>query len=137
MRSAQVARGSMVVALLAVCASLAQAQPKPQTASQFYTDYRAAFDKATKVEDLFPYMAAANRKQVEETPQADRAKMFGMMKMMGTLTAVKVTKEEHGADGGAVLTVEALNSDKQKTNGKITIVKEGGAWRLGREEWSS
>jgi hypothetical protein len=138
MRTSRVGRWPMVVAVLAVSATWAQAQqPKAQTATQFYTDYRVAFDKATKVEDLLPYMASANRKQVEATPTGDREKMFGLMKMMGALTDVKVTKEEHTADGGAVLTAEAVNPDKKKTSGKITIIKESGAWKLGKEEWSS
>jgi len=115
----------------------AQAQAKPQTATQFYMAYRAAFDKATKIEDIFPYMAAKNLKQAEATPKADRDKMFGLMKIMGTLTDVKVLKEEHSADGGAVLTVEGIDGDKKKNTGKVTIVKEGGAFKLGEEDWKS
>jgi hypothetical protein len=138
MRTEQFGKWSTVLALVLISSALAQAmQTKAQTATQFYMDYRAAFDKATKIDDLFPYMSASSRKQVEATPQADRAQMFGMMKMMGTLTNVKVTKESPTPDGGAQLTVEAVNGDKQKTTGNITIVKENGAWKIGKENWSS
>jgi hypothetical protein len=138
----KIASWSTASALVLTCTAWAQTpQAKPQTATQFYMAYRAAFDKATKVDDLFPYMAAKNLKQVEATPKADREKMFGLMKMMGSLTDVKVTKEEHTPDGGALLTAEGLTTSlsdaakKEKQAGKITIVKEGGAWKLGGEDW--
>jgi hypothetical protein len=142
MRTARVVTGSAALALVLTCTAWAQApQPKAQTATQFYMAYRAAFDKATKIDDLLPYMAAKNLKQVEATPKGDRDKMFGIMKMMGSLTDLKVTKEEHTPDGGAILAAEGLatslsdTSKKEKQTGKITIIKEGGAWKLGEEDW--
>jgi hypothetical protein len=30
-----------------------------------------------------------------------------------------------------------MDPDKKKTNGKVEIVKEGGDWKLGSENWSS
>ena len=131
------ARSLTLSCLTIVALTSAQAQtPAPaQTATQFYMAYRAAFDKAAKIEDLLPFMSAASKKEVEATPAADRAKMFGLMKIMGTLTSVKVLKEERAGDG-ATLTAEGLDTDKKKTTGKITIIKEGGAWKLGAESWS-
>jgi hypothetical protein len=137
MRMAQFARGSMFVLIVAATGAWTQAAPpKAQTATEFYFAYRAAFDKATKVEDLFPYVTAGMRKQVEATPEAQRPQMFGMMKAMNALTGVKVLKEEQGPDGSTVLTAEGLGADGKKQTGKITIVKEGGAWKLGSETWS-
>jgi len=142
-RTARVVTCSSVLAVaLLASAALAQAQPaKPQTASQFYLAYRAAFDKAAKIEDLYPFLAAKNLKQAQDTPKADRDKMFQVMKLMGSLSDVKVTKEEPTADGGAVLTAEGLGTDlgdetkKVKQTGKITVIKEGGAWKVGEENW--
>ncbi len=114
------------------------APPASQTATQFYMAYRAAFAKATKIEDILPYLAAANRKDIEGTPAADRAKMFEMIKMMDTNTKVKVLKEEHQADGGAVLSVTAYDTDQKKdVSGTVSIVKEDGAWKLQKEAWAS
>ncbi|HXB55479.1 MAG TPA: hypothetical protein VN461_11885 [Vicinamibacteria bacterium] len=142
MHTVKIASWSTGLALVLTSTAWAQApQPKAQTATQFYVAYRAAFDKATKVDDLFPFMAAKNLKQVQATPAADREKMFGMMKIMGALTELKVTKEERTPEGGALLTAEGLAASlsdaakKEKQAGKITIVKEGGAWKLDREEW--
>ncbi len=38
---------------------------------------------------------------------------------------------------GATLTVDALDPDKAKTTGTIEVVKEGTAWKLGKESWKS
>lgn len=112
------------------------AQKADQTASQFFLAYRAAFDKAKSIDELLPYMAKKNVDQVKATPPAQRAQMFGMIKEMGALTNVKIVKEAKNGDG-ATLTVDALGPDKAKTTGTIEIVKEDGAWKLGKENWSS
>jgi hypothetical protein len=128
----------LVLVVIAVGAwSQAAKSDAPQTATQFYTAYRAAFDKATKIEDLFPYVSANMKKQVEATPADQRPMMFDMMKTMGAMTSVKVLKEDRQPDGSAILTAEGIGTDKKKQTGKITIVKEGNAWKLDREEWNS
>lgn len=109
----------------------------PATASDFYMQYRKAFDAAKKIEDILPFMSAATKKEIESTPAAQRPQMFEMVKMMGALTQVKIAKEARTPDGGATLTVNAMDPDKHATVGTITVVKEGGAFKLGRESWSS
>jgi hypothetical protein len=138
MRTPRLARLVIASLLLSIAASsLALAQSKEQTASQFYMKYRAAFDKATKIDEILPYMAKENKAQVEATPAADRAKMFEMVKMMSKLTDVKVLKEERSADGSVTLAVEGMDADKHKSTGKVTIVKESGEWKVGKESWST
>ena len=124
----------VVIVILSVAPLWAQTTEK--TASQFYTEYRAAFDKAKAVEDILPYMSAPRRKEMESTPADERKKMFGMIKILGALTNVKIVKETRTADG-AILMVEALDSDKAKNNGTITLVKENGAWKVDKESFSS
>src|SRR4029079_3275563 len=92
--------------------SLGAQAPAGQTASQFYMTYRAAFDKATKMDDLLPFMSAEQVKMINGTPAAKRSQGFEIIKMMGTMTGVKVTREEK-AGSGAKLTVEGLDSDKK------------------------
>lgn len=125
-------------ALVVLCTALAAAHAvaQTQTASEFYLSYRAAFDKAKSIDELLPYMSKPVAAQITATPKADRAKMFELMKAMGTLTDVKVVKEAKSADG-ATLSVEGLDGDKKKNTGTVQIVKEGGAWKLGPESWSS
>jgi hypothetical protein len=131
---------ALLVCLAIVSAGLsrpAAQAPAGQTATQFYVAYRQAFDKARTIDELLPWMAEKNRNQVAETPAADRAQMFGMMKAMGTITDLKVVKEDRQPDGSAVLTCEAMDPDHKKTTGKVTIVKESGGWKVGNESWSS
>src|SRR5262252_6579398 len=120
--------------LLVVTASVfAQAAT---SASDFYLQYRKAFDAAKKIEDVLPFMSADTTKQIQATPPAERAQMFEMIKMMGALTNVKIAKETRTATG-ATLTVNAIDSDKKATEGTIEIVQESGKWKLGKESWAS
>ena len=133
----QVLRANIIalpIVLLATTSIFAQAAG--QSASDFYLQYRKAFDAAKKIEDVLPYMSAETTKQVQATPPAERAQMFEMIKMMGTLTNVKIVKETKTATG-ATLMVNALDTDKKNTTGTIDIVQEGGKWKLGKESWSS
>jgi hypothetical protein len=115
----------------------AQAQPAGKTATAVYMDYLAALPKAKSMDDLKMYISANMRKQVDATPAADRAKMFGMMQMMsGMNTDIKVTKEERTAKG-ATLTATAKGMDGKPVKGTITMVREAGAWKLDMENWSS
>jgi len=126
-----------ILALLTVV-FLAAATTKAQgkTVQQFYQEYVAAFAKAKTIDDILPFMAAENRKQAEATPKAERDKMFEMIKMFGH-TDIKVIKEEKGADGSTVLSVEGVDADKQTSTGQVTIVKEGAAWKIGKESWTT
>ena len=60
-----------------------QAQ-KPQSGTEFYLAYKAAFDKANKIEDIYPFMAAARLAEMKATPAEDRKMMFEMVKTMGS-----------------------------------------------------
>jgi len=128
---------ALLVASLLLVSLVAQPAPaQTETASQFYMRYRAAFDNAKKIEDLTPFLSKKSLDMVNATPAAERPKFFEMMKMMGSITDVKILKETKTADG-AMLAVEAMDPDKKKTNGKVEVVKEGSDWKLGSENWSS
>ena len=106
-----------------------------QTATQFYMAYRDAFQKAKKVEELFPYMSAEQRAKIEKTPAADRGKMFELIKSFNNFTNVKVTKETKTATG-ATLDVEGIGDDKKKATATVEVIREGGAWKIGKESWN-
>ena len=128
----------LVAAMLGGSQARAQAGgQKPaadQTGTQFYMAYRDAFAKAKKVEDLFPYMGAQQRAQVEKTPAAERPEMFDMIKTFNNFTTVKVTKETKTATG-ATLEVEGISDDKKKATATVELIREGGAWKIGKESW--
>lgn len=127
---------SLLVFLVSVAVLPAQTPaPAAETATQFYVKYRAAFDKAKKLEDILPMMSPARRKQIENEPAAKRAETFEMIKMIDTTKNIKVVKETRTA-AGATLDVTGMQ-DGQKATGTITIVKEGTAWKLDGESWKS
>ena len=128
--------GCLTLMMSLVSAVAVAAQTGEKTASQFYMEYRAAFDKAKAVDELLPYMSASRRKQVESTPAEERNKMFELMKMLGALTNVTITKETRTATGATVM-IDALDSDKAKRTGTITLVQENGAWKIDKESFKS
>lgn len=136
MRIRQLVSWSILALLTVVFLAPASTTAQGKTAQQFYQEYVAAFAKAKTIDDILPFMAAENRKQAEATPKAERDKMFEMIKMFGH-TDIKVIKEEKGADGGTVLSVEGVDADKKTSTGQITIVKEGTAWKIGKESWTT
>ena len=128
----------LVGAVVLAAGFAAAAPPAGQTATQFYMAYRTAFAKATKMDDIMPYMCAANRKQAEGMPKADRDQMFQMIKLLDTHTKIKVTKEGRQGDGSVALTVTGYDTEQNQDVGAVvTIVKEDGAWKLQKESWTS
>lgn len=128
-------RVAALVVMLAVASATAAAQAD-QTATDFYMKYRAAVTKAKAIEDLFPMVSKEMKSQVEATPKDQRPMMFDFMKEMSkSMTGVKVVKETK-TDDGVMLTVEAMDG-KEKMTGQIKVVKEGGAWKMGKESWSN
>ena len=126
---------TLLLAALTVVSGFAAGQTT-ETATQFFLKYRAAFDKAKTIDELLPYMASEVRKQIEATPAAERPKMFELVKLMSSYTDLKVTNEQR-TETGATLTAEALDSTKAKSIGTIQVIKEGGAWKIAKESWST
>ena len=58
--------------------------------------------------------------------------MFEMIKSLDRYTNVKVIKETKSAQG-VTLAVEGVDTDKAKATATVEIVREGNAWKLGRE----
>ncbi len=124
---------AVFLALLCAAATWAQA---PATASEFYARYRKVFESAKRVEDIMPFMATSTRAEVEKTPAKDREQMFELIKLMGAFKTWKITQETPTPQG-ATLTVQAVDADGASSVGTITIVREDGAFKLGRESWRS
>ena len=125
-----------LVAALALTATIRAEAQADQTATQFYMAYRAAFAKAKKVEEILPFMSKARRAEIEKTPAGERAKMFEFIKEFDTYTQIKVVKEDKTATG-ATLSAEGIDAEKKKSTATIEVVREDGAWKLGKESWST
>lgn len=128
-------RLACLTAVFVLAATAAQAQTE-QSATQFYMAYRAAFAKATKVDELMPFMAKARRAEIEKTPAGERSKMFAFIKELDTISQIKVIKEAKTGTG-VTLSAEGIDGDKKKSTGTIEVVKEDGGWKLGKESWST
>ena len=124
------------VSILTFVVWVAAASTWAQTpASEFYLAYRKAFQAAATIDELFPYLSAAARKQVEATAAADRGQMFEFMKVMGATRDLRILGEEPSGDGIA-LSVEATAADGTHRHGTITVVREGGDLKMVQERWA-
>lgn len=125
-----------VMAALMLLAFPVSAQKTGQTATQFYTEYRAAWEKAKTMDPLMPYMSKESKAQYEATPKAQRQPMFEMMKSFGALSNVKVVKETK-TPTGYTLEMTGVNSEKKPARGTAEIIMEDGAMKLKKESWNS
>jgi hypothetical protein len=80
-------------------------------------------------------VAKGRAEQIAKAPDTERREAFAMIKMFDDRTNVTVLKETPSATG-AELQVEGVSAEgRGKAAGVITLVKEGGAWRIDRESW--
>ena len=106
----------------------AAARKSPQ--AKVYADFLAAVQK----EDLGAMKKLMSKEQAKHLDDPDAKKMVKMVKMMSA-TDIKVLKLAEKGDT-AELTVSG-KQDGNVQNGVVHMVKEGGAWRVQREEWKN
>lgn len=121
--------------VLALAMTVQAQQPPQQTATQFYMAYKAAFRKATTLQDTFPYMAKAKLDEIKGASPADLKMMWEMVKDMYVFSGEKVVKETP-TPTGATLEVEAMDPDKKRYRATVMLVKENGAWKFAEEDWT-
>ena len=109
-------------------AETAAAQKSPQ--AKVYADFVQAIQK----EDLGAMRKLMTKDQAKNLDSPDAKKMVGMIKMMSA-TDIKVLKVAEKGDT-AELTVSG-KQDGNVANGTVQMVKEGGAWKVQREEWKN
>ena len=126
---------ALVMAVALGAGLAAQPDATYKSGGEFYLAYRVAFDRATSIDELLPWVAKGRRDQIAKAPPSERKEAFEMIKMFDDRTNVKVVKETPSASG-AELQVEGISAEsRSKATGVITLVKEGGAWRIERENW--
>jgi len=75
-----------------------------------------------------------SKDRAAEMDDPDFPKMLPLVQAM-TPKTVKITAGSIDGDTATLLT--EANEKGEKSTGKITLVKEAGAWKIAREEWSS
>ncbi|HEY3350489.1 MAG TPA: hypothetical protein VGM13_12000 [Thermoanaerobaculia bacterium] len=109
-------------------AETASAQKTPQAA--VYADFLRALQK----EDLPALRKLFTKEQAKNLDDPEAKKMVGMVRMMSP-TGIKVLKVvETGDKADLVVTGK---QDGGAANGVVHMVKEGGAWKVEREEWKN
>ena len=109
-------------------AETAAAQKSPQ--AKVYGEYL----KAVQKEDLAGLKKVMSAEMVKQLDQPDAKEMLKLIKMMTAkdIQVLKVVEKGDTAD----LTVSGTQ-DSGPSNGVVHMVKEGGAWKLQREEWKN
>ena len=116
---------------IASTAGWASAQsPEPLA---FYLKYLEVLAKAKTLDDVLPYYTKELRDGLSKMPDEMKANYLKMNRR--GLKNLKVTKQQIGADQ-AVFELTALGADGQPASGKVTLAKEGAAWKLDDDAWA-
>jgi len=101
-----------------------------------YKAYLDAASKATTPDALFPFISQEYKTLLQKAPKAEVEKMLKMSIAKEKLQDIAVTSQQVGASK-AVLELKAKTGDGRPTTGKVTMVKEGGAWKLDEDAWAT
>ena len=92
------------------------------------------YSKALAAGDIAGVKRGVTADRVKEMDSPDFKKMFGLVQALQPKN-IKITG---GTIDGDTATLLATGKDESgTTNGTITMVKEGGAWKVKEEEWKS
>ena len=125
--------GLAAVAAFAILPSVRAAEKSP---TQVYLDYRAALTKATKLEEILPYMSKEYRQMLESQPKKDGPVWLGRLREGTPVKDLKMTKET--IEGGKC-TLEGTGTSARGNaiHGKIQLVKEASGWKIDEEAWAT
>ena len=127
-----------VLLAVAFCGLLPVAVLATQTPGPLdtYKAYLDAASKATTPDVLFPFVSKDYKAMLQQAPKAEVEKMIKMSIAKDKLTNIAVTSQK--VDGAkAVLELSAKTGDGRATTGKVTMVKEGGAWKTDEDAWAT
>jgi hypothetical protein len=127
---------AVLLALGVATPALAQKAADAKTASEYFLQYHKAMSAAKTIDDLRPFMDAAQQKQMDAAPKAEQDLGVEMITGMYTeITDIKVVKET--AKGG-VYTLDVTGttaSEKQAGTGTVEISKDKAGWHVDSEVW--
>jgi len=125
----------LLVLTVVTCASVAPLFAQPGTPLDAYKKYLDAAGKATKPDALFPFVSSEYKSLLQNAPKAEVEKMLKMHIAKDKLSDLKVTSQQADAKK-AVLELTAKTGDGRPAQGKVTMVKEAGAWKLDEDAWA-
>jgi hypothetical protein len=129
-------RAALALAWLALAGpALAQAIDAPGTPGRAYLEIRAVVDKATTPDAVLPYLSATYRRVVSNLPRVERDGWLARLKR--TPPAVPRLQAQALAGDRCALGVVARDATHVKWSGRVEMVREGNAWKLADEVWST
>lgn len=137
-RSRHGARGAIVAAIaivLAACFATAQAAIELGAPAHAYLALRALAAKATNAEQVLPHLSANYRRVVSNLPRAERDDWFQRFRRFPP-GPVTIQAQAQAGDRCALGAV-ARDASHVKWSGRIEMLREGGAWKLDDERWTS
>ena len=117
--------------LLGVTLSAAFAQEDPESV---YRKFHAA-GLAGNYEEMRRYGTAAGAAQLAAMPAAQRSAMLKLTAAM-LPKSYSITGRQISADGNQA-TLRAVSNGDPQAAGTITLVKEGGAWKVESAKWGN
>jgi hypothetical protein len=122
----------LALSVLALAAPASAVDSK--AATQAYMGYNAALAKATQLTDVLPHLSSAYRQMLESRPKADQPEWLKRLKE-SMMKDVKVSSETVSGNT-ATLLATGTSASGNAMKGKVSMVKESGAWKLDEEGWS-
>jgi hypothetical protein len=126
--------GIWTVVVFAALRTAAGAEAK--TPTQAYSDYREAVLKATTLSEILPHVSKAYRGMLESRPKKDQPVWLERLKETANMKDLKITKETIDGDK-CTLEGTATSARGNALKGKVSLVREGGAWKLDEEGWAT
>jgi len=128
--------GLRLLALALVsCAVVSPLSAQGRTPLDAYKAYLDAASKATKPDALFPHVSKEYKTLLQNAPKGEVDKMIKMHIAKDKLTDIAVKNQQVDAKK-AVLELTAKTGDGRPAQGKATLVKEDGAWKLDEDAWA-
>ena len=126
----------LVAFALVVAAAIppATARQQPSTPMEAYKAYLQVLAKAESLEQLLPYYTRELRDGLSKMPKEMQGNYLKMNRRV--LTDLKVTKESVTATR-AEYQMTAVTADKKHTVGRAILVREGDAWKIDEDAWST
>lgn len=129
MKAAVLLAGCLALGATEVAAQATQTDPL-----EFYRGYLAVLAKAKSLDELVPYYPKElgdNLRRMPKEMQANYIKMNAR-----ALSDLKVTQQTASPDK-VELQLSAKTAAGKATNGMATLVKQGGSWKVGDEQWAA
>jgi hypothetical protein len=128
--------GVALAILIAGEASALPARESAKSPTRTYLDYHAAVSKAKTLSEVLPYLSAAYRRKLESRPKKDHPVWLEKLREAANVKDLKIVKETI-ADGKCALEGTATSARGNAVNGKVYLVREGGAWKIDQEFWAT